>query len=197
MKFRAPEGRGQKILRPTPVRDGVVRAPRLLTTEWKYGLARDEFLHTPRSRRQLWGAQAHSCRSVFYLTGPFESLFANNLSGGIDLQALLLALSILSGEPAGDQGTFLGKPPREENAALLCAHLESLDVVVSVYVFLYFALGPKSGVMSFFSRLWRRTGRSSWRLGAGFPGFRHKNQGFDMAEAGHFSSLLKLSLIHI
>ena len=114
MKFRPPEGRGQKILRPTPVRDGVVRAPRLLTTEWKYGLARDEFLHTPRSRRQMWGAQARICRSVFYLTGLFEFLFANNLSGGIDLQALLLALSILSGEPAGDQGTFLGKPPRKE-----------------------------------------------------------------------------------
>ena len=59
----------------------------------------------------MWGAQAHICRSVFYLTGPFESLFANNLSGGVDWQALLLALSILSGVPAGDQGTFLGKPP--------------------------------------------------------------------------------------
>ena len=61
----------------------------------------------------------------------------------------------LSGEPAGDQGTFLGKPPR---GCCLCGlFLRLLMVLKLLDLFLLFALGPKSGVMSFFPWFRRRS----------------------------------------
>ena len=41
------------------------------------------FTHPSIPAADVGGAGPH-CRSVFYLTGPFVSLFANNLSGGVD-----------------------------------------------------------------------------------------------------------------
>ena len=76
-----------------------------------------------------------------------------------------LLMALLSGEPAGDQGTRLGKPPRREIPALLCAHLDAVRCWRWHLLPLLCLAGPLSGVMSFFP--WRRSRtRASWRLGA-------------------------------
>ena len=79
----------------------------------------------------------------------------------------------LSGEPAGDQGTVLGKPPGGADFGQIppfCGLLKLRFVDESV-LFFYF-------LPEVFHRLdpVRRTFRQVL-VGAGFPGFRHKNQG--------------------
>ena len=102
---------------------------------------------------------------------PIRGYLLNNLSGGGELIECFFAFelhSIFSGEPASGQGKTIPEDPEMRSCRSTVRSSATFSSTAPA--------GPKSGVMSFFRRRRSWTTRASRRLGAGFPGFRLKNQ---------------------
>ena len=140
-KFRGRKARGSEVLSASPSRDGVVvTRPAKAISNFGDSEVR---VQTPRAGGTGW----RSKRPVSFfprLRPAIRRYLLTTCRGEGDCckRPCCLLMTLLSGEPAGDQGTRLGKPPRREirkASGTFCA-LFLMPYVAGVgFFYLYFA----------------------------------------------------------